>query len=1016
MERILRIKSYIIATLACAIFLIIAAVSVSIAQWISSPAVTKAETSAKVGLFYVSATDGQTVRSVSGACNAENSYTYRNYVCVFRATENIDYTYINFEIEPKDGTGDVDVTAFSVTRAQADKSGMPIGESTAMEVFNAPTRLSDFSADNFISAPYVKLQFEPNEGQYFALDITITTSGDAEFLFTATAADNDLHEWRVPDEYFLGYDMWKMNATSKMTGTATANGTTTDENGIVRDILDADFQIKVALKADTVIKMIRSDGDTGANIAVYFRPKHDSASLISDCAEVMPAGEVKINKSGLFIIRYYGKAEYFMTHANGSVEYKIEKIEVTLVREITETLTETDEAGSYIVGIFTDNKTVKEFALRDDYEYIEGFKEYDWSQCADVRKGDRFRVVTIDADGNRTETQQAEISVTSRGEKKMLFDEYENKAYGDDGVYRFIVNPNGIAPTGMTIGYRRIISGLTTNSAPAPSDALATEDAAVMGYQFETGALKPVPDSAGRYYADIPYNEVLAGKTSNLGVRITGGVAGDIVSVTVHGTGANSYNINKYTGAFDGFAGGYSYEITASEVPQATDGTLTSADCVNWTGTVSQGRTGEGVPFALENGGYVILDANGGKISDLSRDDTSENRPYVAEVKKTEFGSRRFVVYINGNAKALKNDDEIPRVTKINHIPYAFSTVNSVKALGTYFIGAGADAINIAFLSQDVGSEIIDGDVWQDGYSEGYFAVGQFSRWKVYDEYRLSRGADSAVNWAFEHDKVITSADVQENPDITTADKYKIVFVKNKNGKVSFTWYGKTASGDFSSALSADNITADDTVLPFDAKAVWGAEVTPAAGECYAVGSFSDWKIYDYFKMSSRGVFEITDFHIQSGDSYKVVYDTIYRGLTRGEGDDGNLTATSSSVCFDVYKMFADNKSTWHDLDAEYFAPLSDDVVRVTLFTAKTDVKIWIWHIVDDDKNINYTPEGWEYRPSMTKAGSLNVWYFDIVKRANFPSVSAMLFTYSGGQTGDRLVSVDWGGYVSFNL
>lgn len=96
MERILRIKSYIIATLACAIFLIIAAVSVSIAQWISSPAVTKAETSAKVGLFYVSATDGQTVRSVSGACNAENSYTYRNYVCVFRATENIDYTYINY--------------------------------------------------------------------------------------------------------------------------------------------------------------------------------------------------------------------------------------------------------------------------------------------------------------------------------------------------------------------------------------------------------------------------------------------------------------------------------------------------------------------------------------------------------------------------------------------------------------------------------------------------------------------------------------------------------------------------------------------------------------------------------------------------------------------------------------------------------------------------------------------------------------------------------------------------------
>ena len=38
----------------------------------------------------------------------------------------------------------------------------------------------------------------------------------------------------------------------------------------------------------------------------------------------------------------------------------------------------------------------------------------------------------------------------------------------------------------------------------------------------------------------------------------------------------------------------------------------------------------------------------------------------------------------------------------------------------------------------------------------------------------------------------------------------------------------------------------------------------------------------------------------------------------------------------------------------------------------------------------------------MTKAGSLNVWYFDIVKRAGFPSVSAMLFTYSGGQTGDR--------------
>lgn len=1000
----------------CATLVFVAAVSVSFAAWIDRPVTDRIDNgsdSVNIGSFYVDAADGATVRQSQGSCAADNSFTYKNYVCVYKATDNVDYTYINFEIDLIAGDADTNVVSFEVSRIGTDKTGTPVGAATAMEVIDPPSKLSDFLPENFITGPYVKLDFAPDGGQYYALRVTLVTDGEVRFVFSATASDYDNHEWRVPNTYFLGFDGWKMNATSKMTGSSEKIGEETDESGVVRDIENVDYSIKLTLKADARFKMIKSDNNDGREIAVYYRPKNDALSLVSDCARVLSNGDVSVNVTGVFEIRYSGNANFsYLNVSNGTMEYRIDMIEVTLVREITDALTETNEAGSYIVGIFTDDKTVEEYKLTDDYSDIEGFKAFDWSDRADVRKGDRFKVVTINADGSKTETAQAVVSVTSKGEKKMLFDTYEKKAYGDDGIYRFIVDPNNIAASAVSIGYRRIINDLTTNTDRVPSSALSDANAALLGYQFEAD-LKSVPNAIGLYYTDILYDETLAGKTSNLGVSITGGVAGDIVSVTVHGATVNSYNINKYTGASDSFAGGYSYRITAQNVPQATGGALTEADCLNWTGTIKQGVDGDRTGFGLDNGGYVVLDADGSKISDLSRDDSSPSHPYVTSVKKSVSGSRKFVVFINGNAKALRNDDEIPRVVKAEHVPYAFATIDSDKALGTYFIGAGENLINISFLSQDVsGVEITEGALWQDGFAEGYYAVGQFSRWKAYPEYRLTRSETEGLIWEFEHDRIITSADVGDATGITAADSYKVVYVKNSNGKAAMSWYGKNASGDF--AISGgNNIVASSTTVDFNAAAMFGSVAAPSAGECYAVGEFSGWKIYDYFKMPS-GVFQLSDFHIQSGDKYKIYYNNAYRGLSQ-DVDNGNLTATSDTVHLDVCRMYEESKETLLKLGAEFFEPLADDVIRVTYISSKSNVKIWAWGQDPAGNDSDYFVGGWEKRPDMKKAGSSNIWYFDLTRRADFTYVVGMNFTADGVTTANKLVnSSEWCRYISF--
>lgn len=1027
MTSVRRLKITLFAVFFVALLLLTAVFCVSFAAWVSTSDNVTSAADGGVGLFYVDASSSNdvVVRQTDGNCNADNLYTYRNYVCVYKATEYVDMAFVNFSLDLKSGSEDTVVKEFTVTRSLADEHGTPTSNKTELFVINysANKPISEFSKSQYNLNPYVQLDFESGAGQYYALDITIVTSAEVSFDFKATATPYDNHECDDPNTLFLGFGWWLRCYTTRMNVT---KDETTGEDINGRPQEDIDCTIDVILTAGTSFKLIRSN-PAGDGIAVYYRPEKGDSSVNSEYTKVQGGGDINMLASGLYRVRFYGKAYYEKTHDNGAIEYRIENVDVLLIRKIEDELTETSDPGVYVIGIFNDDKTCEEYKITDDYNNVEGFLALDYSGFKSIKVGDSFRVIELDDNGAKTELSRATVAVGRDGEKKLLFDTFTQTAYSGYNSYRFIVDLNGVVPdSDMTIGYRRVIDDMRING--MPSDELASAEAAVMGFQFETGLQSFTDGGKTLYYADIQNDEQLNGKYMD-GYYIYG--AGDIVSVTVLSSAGNSYDINKFSCGFTQLDGGYSYRITATGIPTAAQSELIAEDCNNWVGNIRQGRSGNAQSFTLDNAGYLIVNASGATISNLVR--TGGDLPFTAQIEKTVAGAQRFALLINGNATSLKNTDDIPRLFKIRCMPFAYTTISSEKALGTYFLETSTSKLLVSYLSQHVSSEIPQNVDWDDSY-EGFYAVGRFNRWKVYPEYKLTQDDTVKTNMILAHDRIITVADVENASDISEADLYKIVHVYNNNGKVAFDWYGKADPNDTSEHYLKNlgtNVRAHDTTVTFSIKSSFGNAITTNDGNFYAVGEFSDWNAYAMFKLmpDESGYFTATSLCFGAGDQFKIYRNGIYFGIAHTtDNPDGNVTvAADDKIYFDAYRLVVEGKTDWTILDESFFnigvegGCIDNDKIRlfVTFNGNHTGLHLWAWQDIDGGKiKVNYSSDPWPSGPALTEIAP-KVWAIEVIKGTNgVTEFSGFLILNSGNHKmgeDDIPATATWGGCQVYN-
>lgn len=1037
MTSIQRLKITIFAIAFVALLLLSAVFGVSFAAWVSSENVTS-DVDSSIGLFYVEASnDTVVVRQSNGSCDDSNSYTYKNYVCVYKATEYVDMAFVNFGLELKSGDEDTLVKEFTVMRALADENGIPIGDKTALSVlnFSADKPISEFSESQYNLNPYVQLEFESGAGQYYALDVTIVTSAEVLFDFKAVATPYDNHECTDPNTLFLGFGWWTRSYTTKMIVT---KDQTTGEFINDRPEEDIDCTIDVILTAGTSFKMIRSNS-AGDGIEVYYRPEKGDLSVHSDYTAVQGGGDIKITATGLYRVRFYGNAYYEKTHDNGAIEYRITNVDVSMIRKIDDELTETSEPGVYVVGIFNDDKTCEEYRIVDDYNNVEGFLALDYAKFKSIRVGDSFRVVELDSNGAKTELSRATVAVGRDGEKKLIYDTFTQTAYSGYKSYRFVVDLNGVVPSSnMTIGYRRIINDLNTNAGISQLDDLASAETAVLGFQFETGLQSFTDGGKTLYYADIPYDEQIGGKSAN-GYYIYSGTAGDIVSVTVLGSGGNSYNINKFSCGFTQLDGGYSYRITATGIPTVVQSDFIAGDCNNWIGNIRQGRSGNAQDFALDNAGYLVVDVNGDTISNLVRTESGET-PFTAEIKKTDVGAQKFVVFLNGNSvvRSSYNKDEIPRITRTLSMPYEFGTIGSEKALGNYFLAVGASKTYISYLSQDVSTEVVSGVAWDDSWQEGYYAVGEFSRWKAYPEYMLTPSDTVKTDIVFSHNRIITVDDAANASEISKADLYKIVYAYNNNGTSAFVWYGKANSYDPDDAYLYNggyNISAISTTLTFSMKSTFGNEITVADGNYYVVGEFSDWKAYGTFKLmpDESGYLTATSQFFGAGDQFKIFRNGVYYGIApTTDNPDGNVTvAADDKIYFDAYRLVVEEKTDLTVLDESYFnigvegGIIADDRIRLFLtFTGNHSPHLWAWGKNADGVQVDYA-SGVDFMHArndeklLLKEVAPKIWAIEVEKGRNGIIVlTGFMFvnsSYGNLCTSDIAATATWGGCQVYN-
>ncbi|MDE7463424.1 MAG: InlB B-repeat-containing protein, partial [Clostridiales bacterium] len=237
-------------------------------------------------------------------------------------------------------------TDFSVNRAAADASGNLTGSSDSEFVYNSPVGNSLASMSGTIQTKngrtyieggtYLMLYFGADGEQYYALDVTITTSAAVDFELIARVSDMDRRNAFAegcgePYGYYLGgvfsgVDMWDPRAAALLTKNGeyseTSESLTYNDGGVDKtyhgpSAIDVTLTIDLRAQFDRV-KLYRLDETgtrQGGKPTLYFVPQNIQKSYATKAEE----GQVLYDEQLNTIVLSPGKYEL---HFFGNVTYK----------------------------------------------------------------------------------------------------------------------------------------------------------------------------------------------------------------------------------------------------------------------------------------------------------------------------------------------------------------------------------------------------------------------------------------------------------------------------------------------------------------------------------------------------------------------------------------------------------------------------------------------------------------------------------------------------------------------
>lgn len=717
-----------------------------------------------------------TVRSV----NTDGSATYKNYVCVRREKQyesdgtltdaDPSHAYVDFTVSG--GDLGATVTEFTVKRAKTSADGIVLGGgSTFVNVCGSPIGkpLSYINGNT-----YIVLDFGADADKFYALDVTITTSASVTYLFTAEATYRDDHTYKVADSYYLGVDDFAMRESVYV-------------GAIGPDPKNIDVSFITTLTAGQSFKLIGSSDGAGGDIVIdkYFGIASASGNSYIPNIKYSPIGiagdfdppttnggneaNITVKKSGKYMLHWYGAVSQVY-----GVDYTVGGLEITLIETIDNDQdldNETTEAGYYVVGAFTQNKTYAGLKLTPSDDVAGVYEKTTKSLVA----GNSYSIVYRATDGgtavNCLSGTVTDGAVGSAG-ATVAYDAFTGNAPYEALVHRFAVDFAGLdisQATELSLNYRATITGASSR---------------VSLLQAVGAELK------GLYYADVNDNVI-----SSVTVKATG-------STVRH----NSFDINAITTGRTCDFTFKSYFIAATEF-------IGDGNKANWTGVVrsySQGEYGADIPFglnlsAISQGNAVVYNRSG--VSGYTYGnvflpmDPSKDADWDYEiVLDTRFGKahneligKEFLVYHNGNALSADLDDRIIRISHDRN-SHVYRMIDNDKAQGQYTVttrksfydassGAYTDNINIKFVS---GAAIDETPVTDcSPQNEGYYVMGQFSGWELYPSHRMRETNIKGV-YHVTIDDVITSSESD------VSGTYKIVYVPATAPATGnkFTYYG----------------------------------------------------------------------------------------------------------------------------------------------------------------------------------------------------------------------------------
>lgn len=794
---------------------------------------------------------------------------------------------------------------------------------------------------------------------------------------------------------------------------------------------------------------------TGANVAtrayisfsVDLKDPSETSSVISDIlvtrTETDENGIPRTNRKPVTLhsspnaVGEFEKAYILLDFKDGADQFFALDFEFstmcdfTLIATVDDKGPETDEPGYYAVTEKTGNKRYVGYRLEENkfeniYELPFAYRvcnTYRDISCNIVRQGGNYSDLPSD------------IRVSGENDS-LYFDAYGNEMLGGLPRYRLVVDFNDLTPATDNDEYFPTLNFRTTLFDDTSAQAMSE----VNGDASEG---KPL------FYCNIAENSAqnIGSLTVRANTRSVNGYVRansfDINLISLRSDRFFDFIYNEERGLYINSLKNGSYRITERSIPLQDSNVLHS----NWVGDIYDFSDKDGIQaFGVGEGnaahGFAVIyrtsenaprnDPDSYKSIPLEpyNNSASEDWDYSVALDTTVSGvhnellGKDFMIYYNGNAMSQELDESVVRIKKtrshLYHIAYRigppkteYGNEDSInKARGLYFIKIrkrGYDAVlhryndnvNIMYSGEtDSATEIHQGAAWSADYKEGYYAVGQFSKWAVHADMRLEPRMTGFGNYALKKDYIISSRTdyvydysyseangqgVKVGTDNNSKpDAYKIVRVTRDNdNKVHYDWYG-AINGRITQNMGIDvndniSVTSERiffNVYDYNIGGAWRDDLTygndntvvSSYNGYYVVGKFSDWEPNPFFKITGNS---ITAFDIVKNDFAALDY---YNGfkivrVTRNGNNvyktyypyGGNLVETSSTVSID----YSSNTVT----------PRRNSS-RVIL-----DARGWGY-------NVDYHVHAWEYgensifgdwndRPLMIESDTPNVFYYD---------------------------------------